>query len=61
MKIIEPMPGVEVADVVWNELYDELLEEMHKREKIKWNVMGLWIIAGGIDPYCHTYNTGLYL
>uniref|UniRef100_A0A915BIG6 Protein-tyrosine-phosphatase n=1 Tax=Parascaris univalens TaxID=6257 RepID=A0A915BIG6_PARUN len=35
VKIIEPMPGVEVADVVWNELYDELLEEVHKREKIK--------------------------
>lgn len=33
VKIIEPVPGVEVADVVWNELYDELLTEMQKGSK----------------------------
>ncbi|VDM37130.1 unnamed protein product [Toxocara canis] len=31
VKIIEPIRGIEVADVVWNELYEELLEEMQKK------------------------------
>uniref|UniRef100_A0A0N5AXK6 Tyrosine-protein phosphatase domain-containing protein n=1 Tax=Syphacia muris TaxID=451379 RepID=A0A0N5AXK6_9BILA len=30
VKIIEPIPGVEVADVVWNELYDEVFNSSDK-------------------------------
>ncbi|TKR65061.1 hypothetical protein L596_025522 [Steinernema carpocapsae] len=30
VKIIEPIAGVEVADVVWNELYDEVMEDLQK-------------------------------
>ncbi|VDD91715.1 unnamed protein product, partial [Enterobius vermicularis] len=30
VKIIEPIPGVEVADVVWNELYNEVFNNSEK-------------------------------
>ncbi|KAK0417406.1 hypothetical protein QR680_012990 [Steinernema hermaphroditum] len=31
VSIIEPIAGVEVADVVWNELYDEVMEDLQKK------------------------------
>ncbi|CAJ0582646.1 unnamed protein product, partial [Mesorhabditis spiculigera] len=33
VQIIEPMPGVPVADVVWKELYDEMLESMDSKDR----------------------------
>ncbi|CAD6188103.1 unnamed protein product [Caenorhabditis auriculariae] len=31
--IIEPIPGVKVADVVWNELYEEMLQSMSEADR----------------------------
>ncbi|KAF8358231.1 hypothetical protein PRIPAC_93226 [Pristionchus pacificus] len=34
VNLIEPMKGIIVADVVWNELYDEMMEGMSEEERI---------------------------
>ncbi|GMR42466.1 hypothetical protein PMAYCL1PPCAC_12661, partial [Pristionchus mayeri] len=34
VNLIEPMKGIVVADVVWNELYDEMMESMTEEERV---------------------------
>lgn len=33
VQIIEPIAGVKVADVVWNELYQEMMETMSEADR----------------------------
>ncbi|PIO76710.1 hypothetical protein TELCIR_01226 [Teladorsagia circumcincta] len=33
VRIIEPIPGVKVADVVWNELYQEMMDSLSEADR----------------------------
>uniref|UniRef100_A0A1I8EUV1 Dual specificity phosphatase n=1 Tax=Wuchereria bancrofti TaxID=6293 RepID=A0A1I8EUV1_WUCBA len=39
VKIITPINGVEVPDVVWNELYDEMMDDINKNASIAQHIL----------------------
>lgn len=43
VNLIEPMKGIIVADVVWNELYDEMMEGMSEEERILLKRAKKWV------------------